>query len=427
MSFLDRTCSVVLCSAKQGVLYTIQEVVCAVYLWWHCFIAPSVQTTPATLLPNGPPPPSKKNTTTTTTTTATTTILTMNWFSRFGITALCAICSVSSLLGPARYASLRSGGANAAKTGKLLSLSVLGHIGNAIRSKPILRDSLACMCLSGIGDVLAQRFELFQHRTDAKQMTASGKPMSDYELLDFRRASSLASFGLLIAGPLYSHWFPFLDGLCSSWPLAKYGVWAAPTLKMLLEMTFLEPVILSVFFGYMNVAEGGTLETYKHKMREEFVLTYTASLAVWPPVMVLSFRFIPVAAQTVCMSLAEIFFDAFLSYRNAKNHVSSILTSGREEEHRVPVLKDEFVGTETTSMRTSLLRGVASSPKSTTLKKAMFRLNQPTGTLEPLSETSIEPEGEEWSADEKDDNIDTGKERWSEEDASGDAETEREV
>jgi hypothetical protein len=91
---------------------------------------------------------------------------------------------------------------------------------------------------------------------------------------------------------------------------------------------------------------------------------------------------------------------------------------------------DAIVSTETTPMMNSLLRGVASSPKSTTVKTATEKvppLSKPTGTLEPLSTASIEPEGEEWSEDEKGDDIETSLERWRDEEATDDAEAEMEV
>jgi Mpv17 / PMP22 family len=182
-------------------------------------------------------------------------------------------------------------------------------------SRPILRNSFACMCLAGIGDVIAQRFELFQRRV-GKAKDDSDK--SDYELLDFQRAAALASYGLAVAGPLYSLWYPFLDDFCHPLTMTKYGVWAAPMIKVMIEMTFLEPVILALFFGYMNVIEGGTVETYTTKMSSEFLPTYKTSLTVWPPFMLLSFRFVPVQGQTIAMNLAMVFWDAFLSYQNSQ-------------------------------------------------------------------------------------------------------------
>jgi hypothetical protein len=122
---------------------------------------------------------------------------------------------------------------------------------------------------------------------------------------------------LAVAGPLYSLWYPFLDDFCHPLTMTKYGVWAAPMIKVMIEMTFLEPVILALFFGYMNVIEGGTVDTYTTKMSSEFLPTYKTSLTVWPPFMLLSFRFVPVQGQTIAMNLAMVFWDAFLSYQNS--------------------------------------------------------------------------------------------------------------
>lgn len=145
--------------------------------------------------------------------------------------------------------------------------------------------------------------------------------------MDVYRTVTLASFGLLIAGPLYSMWYPFLDGVCHPWSLTKYGVWATPVVKMIIEMTFLEPVFLSLFFGFMNLAEGGNIQSFQQKMSSEFLPTYKTSLTVWPPYMLLSFRFVPVGAQTIAMNLAMAFWDAFLSYQNSRT-TSIIISDG---------------------------------------------------------------------------------------------------
>jgi Mpv17 / PMP22 family len=244
------------------------------------------------------------------------------WLPGFCIAA-CAFCSIHSLFAPSRNPYLTS---LRGTTGKATASSVtlLVRMGNLIRSRPLLRNSLACMCLSAIGDLLAQRFELFQQRT---KHSAKEENKSEFDLMDVYRTVTLASFGLLIAGPLYSMWYPFLDGVCHPWSLTKYGVWATPVVKMIIEMTFLEPVFLSLFFGFMNLAEGGNIQSFQQKMSSEFLPTYKTSLTVWPPYMLLSFRFVPVGAQTIAMNLAMAFWDAFLSYQNSRT-TSIIISDG---------------------------------------------------------------------------------------------------
>lgn len=237
--------------------------------------------------------------------------------------AACAFCSINSFFAPSRNPYLTS---LRGTTGKATASSVtlLVRIGTLIRSRPLLRNSLACMCLSAIGDLLAQRFELFQRNT---KHSLKQEHKSEFDLMDTYRTVTLGSFGLLIAGPLYSMWYPFLDGVCHPWSLTKYGLWATPVVKMIIEMTFLEPVFLSLFFGYMNMAEGGNMQSYQQKMSSEFLPTYKTSLTVWPPYMLLSFRFVPVGAQTIAMNLAMAFWDAFLSYQNSRT-TSIIISDG---------------------------------------------------------------------------------------------------
>jgi hypothetical protein len=209
------------------------------------------------------------------------------------------------------------GGAEVSQATALLLLSRMMHV---IQSTPILSNSLLCMCLSGIGDVFAQRFEHYEEEASKRNNEQALHP-HNLPPIDVRRAATLASFGLLVVGPLLSTWYPFLHDVSDPWPLAQYGIWARPLVKVCLELVFLEPVFLCCFFGYMNFIKGGTIQTFRTKLRREFLKTYKCSLAFWPPVMLLSFRFVPVAALPVVVNVANIFWDGFLSYQDS--HSSS--------------------------------------------------------------------------------------------------------
>jgi protein Mpv17 len=62
----------------------------------------------------------------------------------------------------------------------------------ALQRRPVLMTSLSTGVCYGLGDVVAQRVEMSQERR------------KEY---DWRRVAIMASFGTIIAGPLYHAWF----------------------------------------------------------------------------------------------------------------------------------------------------------------------------------------------------------------------------
>jgi len=210
------------------------------------------------------------------------------------------------------------------ETATILASATIFGVGQVIWSSPLLTNSLACMWLSSLGDILAQKFEQFE-KVASKQPGQATK-------MDTRRAARLAAFGFMVSGPLYSSWYPLLDSLCSPWSLAKYGVWATPIVKMVLELLLIEPIFLCSFFGFMNFAKGGTMQTFLQKIHSEFIPTYKMSLTIWPPIMLLSFRFVPVAALPMVVNAANALWDAYLSYKNSQS-CDPVRDEGGEFQH----------------------------------------------------------------------------------------------
>jgi protein Mpv17 len=204
----------------------------------------------------------------------------------------------------------RGGKSEAMRASKavIVSSTLIGQIGDAVISSGILGNSFVCMLLSASGDVLAQIFEQ-KSKTDFQRKTS----------IDLQRSARLAAFGFIIAGPLYSTWYPFLDALCRPWSLANYGVWAPAIVKMVMEMIFLEPIFLISFFGFMNFAQGGgTISSLGQKIRSDFLPTYKTSLIVWPPFMLLCFRFVPLSALFMVVNVANAMWDGYLSYEHSR-------------------------------------------------------------------------------------------------------------
>jgi protein Mpv17 len=83
-----------------------------------------------------------------------------------------------------------------------------------------------------------------------------------------------------------------------------------------LDEFVMDPPQIAVFFGYMTACEGGTYPDFRQKMKQEFWNTWLTSLAVWPIVLLGTFRFLPLYAQAPVINACAIVWDGFLSYRN---------------------------------------------------------------------------------------------------------------
>jgi len=207
---------------------------------------------------------------------------------------------------------------------------------------PIASNSILCLNLWIAGDALAQYSEhrLLHHggenetpvsETLSAQENKSLTPAVASEStkiysteastewkFDYRRTAECASYGAFFSGPLIAVWYPYLDKLCERFALTqRYGVWAAPIAKVVADEFLMDPPTLLVFYGYMNICEGGTWETYQHKLQQEFLRSWLTSLAVWPVVLLGTFRYLPVYAQAPFINACCIVWDGFLSHRNA--------------------------------------------------------------------------------------------------------------
>jgi hypothetical protein len=121
-----------------------------------------------------------------------------------------------------------------------------------------------------------------------------------------------------MTGPLLAVWHPFLDHMCHRYKIPlRYWVWGAPIFKVVADEFLMDPPFISMFFAYMNICEGSTMYTFQNKLWSEFLTTWLTSLATWPPIMLLTFRYLPVYATAPVVNAVSVAWDGFLSHRNA--------------------------------------------------------------------------------------------------------------
>lgn len=213
---------------------------------------------------------------------------------------------------------------------------------------PVASNSILCLNLWVLGDFVAQYSEqkLLPHGEDSNEKlsqnpneessTLSSSSSSTFwrDQLDLTRTAQCASYGAFVTGPILALWYPYMDRVCNKYKLAlKYGLWAAPIAKVAADEFLMDPPTLVLFFGYMNVCEGGDRNDFIEKVRTQFFPSWYTSLAVWPVVLLGTFRFLPVPVHAPVINVCCIVWDAFLSHRNAlAKHAKSIADKTKDND-----------------------------------------------------------------------------------------------
>jgi hypothetical protein len=188
---------------------------------------------------------------------------------------------------------------------------------------PVVSNSVLCLNLFVAGDLCAQYSEykyLHNHDDDNEGNADDNSAESSHTGTDrwnVQRTAQCAAYGAAVTGPLLATWYPFIEKVCIKYSVtARYGSWGAPILKVLADEFILEPPCLFAFFFWMNLCEGGDRKSLQDQLQTQFLPSWMASLAVWPMVLLGTFRFAPVYAQAPIISACNIVWDGFLSYRN---------------------------------------------------------------------------------------------------------------
>jgi Mpv17 / PMP22 family len=204
--------------------------------------------------------------------------------------------------------------------------------------RPIASNSILCFSLWVAGDSLAQysEYKMIQ-KEKAEESTKDGTSHRNerwsLEKLDLVRTGQCASYGAFVTGPLIAIWYPLLEKFSKrSNPLQQYKNWGGPVFKVILDQFVMDPPTIVAFFGYMNLCEGGNMETFQKKLENEFLTSWLTSMAFWPVVLLGTFRFLPIYAQAPLINACAIVWDAFLSNRNAAARLKHTQTQQQQQK-----------------------------------------------------------------------------------------------
>jgi hypothetical protein len=243
-------------------------------------------------------------------------------------------------------------------------------------------QSITAGSLWMVGDVLCQGITYRQRQPapvspDGAQMT--GTVSKEKFSVDWSRALTMTAFGVGIAGPLYTSWYGLLDHRMvgyveralfrraarrhtpvSPGPAGQqhsaspkpgdpghHGLspatiaWSVAGAKVAADILIFDPPYLATFFTSTHLLGGGTFPDAWARFRADFPTTYVIDVAVWAPIQLVNFRFVPLIFQPVCLLCTFLAFSAIPIYGSlpAENTYSCTITGGGESgEHRVECL-----------------------------------------------------------------------------------------
>lgn len=216
-----------------------------------------------------------------------------------------------------------------------------GKVAKFMEKRPVLGNSILCFHLWVAGDLLAQSYE---HKN---------------EPFNYSRTLQSASFGVF-TGSLYAIWYPFLDRQCVAWNVASRfptSAWTVPMAKVAADELLMDPPVISMFFAYMDFCQNNwTLDTERAKAKivNELPRAWVTSLVAWPVVLLATFRFVPIYAQSAVVNACAIVWDGFLSHRNALANKQGAATATQllssEEGTEPPTLTPEKSSTRRLSV-----------------------------------------------------------------------------
>lgn len=235
------------------------------------------------------------------------------------------------------------------------------HFQHYAMHHPVISNSILCLGLWTAGDLVAQysEHEPLQQQKDNESASSPSTPATTttqstaiklWNKVDWTRTAQCAAYGAVVTGPFLAVWYPYLERVCIRYQIAaRYGIWGPPVAKVFAENVIVDPPSMALYFGYMTVCENAKdgddgvpsssiQSSFQHKIKTQLLPCWMTGLTFWPPVLLASFRFLPVYAQAPFINVCFLFWDGFLSHRNSlsKHHDQQAQEVRREDSGRNP-------------------------------------------------------------------------------------------
>ena len=156
----------------------------------------------------------------------------------------------------------------------------------------LITNTALTVCLSGTGDILEQRYEIYKKRQDVWE------PM---------RTAQICTTGLFI-GPMCHFWYLFLDKYFPGRALRMVAK------KILIDQIVFSPVNISGFLILMGWLEGASNRKIKHELMTDGPRLLKAEWLVWPPAQMINFYMLPVQYRVLFDNTISLGFDFYYAF-----------------------------------------------------------------------------------------------------------------
>ena len=177
----------------------------------------------------------------------------------------------------------------------LRRLAVLYDGANATR--PITTKSLTSCFMLGCSDAVCQR------------VMPSSDSAEEASAFDVQRTARMASWGLLVNGPLGHVWYLALERL----PLHAAPKALAVAAKVAVDQAVWTPPLTFAFFTYEGVLQHETLAQSTGTAAQKLWPTLQANWMVWPLVHLCTFSVIPLNYRVLWVNCANFVWSGYLS------------------------------------------------------------------------------------------------------------------
>ena len=193
----------------------------------------------------------------------------------------------------------------------LISFSVMWQrYQRLIKQKPLLTSSITGAGVMVIGDLLAQTIKI-------KGMNSTGE-----EDFDFRRTFCMGTFSGLIMAPTFLFWFRRLDRWfpgnsvrnATIKVIANHAAVAIPFNALALTYTVTSESLLSFVLDGAPFDKGAVVGGIEHRCKADLFKLFVASSAVWVPVNMLNFLFVPSHLRVLPTIFTSLGWNTFLSH-----------------------------------------------------------------------------------------------------------------
>lgn len=216
------------------------------------------------------------------------------------------------------------------QSNNVLSTCIDGYL-SCLEERPLLTKSITSAVMQGLGDSLAQNFEMYRQGLAAQKASHGKKQQQAAYLLprqtyDWRRGMSLAADGFLVSGPLLHHAYDILEYLI---PSQHETTWLsiATILHVLANDYIIDTMYICLSFTFVAIAEGH-LKDLPMLLRKDLLATIKASWGTsmaFLPIEYLCFRGLPLSLRVLAMNFIDIAWGAiisFVAHRNRKKHAA---------------------------------------------------------------------------------------------------------